>query len=125
MHERHYLIADDVDEPKVARMRAVAERDPYAVVHIARSAREALGIIGRHGKRMEKAYIDFDFLGEAETGADIIAAQRAVNRHTFIALVTAREGEPYEEARNRALGAGADATFTSADAFEAPLAQAA
>ena len=120
MHQRNYLIADDVDDAKITRMRTTIEcADPYARIHIARSVRDAMALIDT--VEFDAAAIDFDFLGEPETGADIIAAVRSRNAEAATALVTARDGESYEEASAHAKSAGADETFTSKAEFESGL----
>ncbi|MFA6039709.1 MAG: hypothetical protein WCV62_02690 [Candidatus Peribacteraceae bacterium] len=120
MQQHHYLIADDVDEVKIGRIRSSIEcADPMAEIHIARSVREALALTD--AVEFDAAAIDFDFLGEAENGADIIRTLRGKNAQAAIALVTARDEEAYEEASARALDAGANATFTSATSFESEL----
>ncbi|MDD4319734.1 MAG: hypothetical protein PHW10_05425 [Candidatus Peribacteraceae bacterium] len=121
MHTKHILIADDVDTAKIARIESVAGRDPRAVLHVARSAREALDIIGMFGERIDAAAIDFDYIGEPYCGADIIGALRRDNADAAIALVTAREGQAFDQASGQAMTAGANAAFTSADAFEGEL----
>lgn len=121
MHQRNYLIADDVDDAKIARMKmAIETADPMANIHVARSVREAMGLIG--SVEFDAGAIDFDFLGEPETGADIVAALRTRNARSAIACVTARTDSSFEEAESRTLAAGADAAFSSAYAFEGELA---
>lgn len=117
----HFLIADDVDDDKIGRMRSVVEMNPHNQVHIARSAREALSIIGTIGPEISGAAIDFDFLGEPETGADIIAALRNSNANAAIACVTARNGSSFKDAERMTLSAGANAAFTSSQSFESEL----
>lgn len=121
MLEHHYLIADDVDTDKIARMESVIVQDPYATVHVARSASEAEGLIAQYGKRIRGAAIDYDFIGEFQTGADIIHTLRTVNADARIALVTARTDDQYESASRHALSSGADATFSSRSTFEGKL----
>jgi ActR/RegA family two-component response regulator len=119
LNKRHFLIADDVDEAKIARMKGELER-PGNVVHVARSIHDALAFINMPGVEIDGAAIDFDFLGEG-TGDEIIAPLRQKFRNAPIALVTARDGRAYEEASRHARGAGADATFTSTERFEGSL----
>lgn len=121
MRERHTLIADDVDTAKIERIRGVAERDPRNVVHIARSARDAIALATAW--KFDAAAIDFDFIGERETGAEIIAAVRGANRGAAIACVTARDGAAFDQAADATLAAGADAAFTSTRSFEGELRQ--
>ena len=121
MPNRHILIADDVDTEKIGRIRSALDRDPRAVIHVARSAAEALGFIERYGEQIEAAAIDYDFIGECDTGANIIGALRQVNTRARIALVTARDGASYEEAASHASAMGANATFTSTESFEGEL----
>lgn len=120
---RHLLVADD-QPGKLDHLSAIAYEasDSGTVIHKARSAREAMMTVAKLGDRIDEAVIDFDFFGEKETGADIIAAVRKQSRDAHITCATAREDSALEEARALTIAAGANTVVCAvAEGFEQEL----
>jgi CheY-like chemotaxis protein len=110
---RRILIADD-NRVKLQMIKQMVESMVGwdCSITTVTSAKEAFTLIKIAGHCFESAVIDFDFDGEAYTGADIIERLRATNTQACITCVTARaEGPSFDEARNLTLAAGADAAL--------------
>lgn len=123
MHERHFLLADDIDETKICRMRDTLEKNPRNRVHVARTTDEAKRIADQFGERLMGAAIDFDFFGEGENGAGVIRHINETSRGNAKAVcVTARpRGGGFEEASALVAAAGGITSFTSTEEFEGEM----
>jgi DNA-binding NarL/FixJ family response regulator len=122
MRERHILIVDDCPY-KLAVMRDAAQAaHPNGIIHEAENVREALRHIDVFGNDIDAGSIDYDL--PDGTGAEVIAAIRGKNVTASVALFTARRGGAFEEAKTRAMNAGANVAYSSTESSCGELAHA-
>ena len=123
MNKRTILIADDLDAKRGHIEDVVTgATGPNVEVIRTKTTRETIDTIAYRGDDFDEGYFDYDFIGEKDCGADLIAALYKKNPQAKSTLVTAREGAAFEEARDRALAAGAvEAISAKSDQFEQEL----